>query len=238
MKIKTISIFAAFATLSMSANAATISILNMSAEDTLTQNSVAKTESGFDVTVSALVDGARTFSFTQTGDLDGGSIDDTLSFNLVYEAYTGSTFDGTDVTLGTASTPNVNNVNWHNNEFTSGNTLSLAVTDIVYTDGEGDETLSFDGFTAINPTNYSSAVAGDVDYYVGLLGATTITGDPTFTANLTSSGTGPLYFTASDGPVRLRNLDFQFETSPIPEPSSTALLGLGFAAFALRRRRV
>eukprot|EP00903_Cladosiphon_okamuranus_P004032 g4030.t1 len=223
---------AACAALSLPTHAAVININDLAPDD------AGNTISGFAVTISALDDGARTYTLTQTGNLDGGTTDDTLTFDLVYRAYTGSTFDGTDVTLGTAATPSITNVNWHSNTFTTGNTLSLSIANVSYTDGEGDETLSFGGFTAINPISYAGTPAGDIDYYVGLLGATTITGDPTFVADLTSNGTSPtLYFTAAGGPVRLRNVDFQFETSAIPEPSSTALLGLGLAGTLLLRRR-
>lgn len=143
----------------------------------------------------------------------------------------------TDVTLGTASTPNMNNVNWHNNAFTTGNTLSLEVANISYTDGEGDETVVFNGFTELRLATYSSAPAGNISYYVGLTDVTTITGDPTFEADLTSNGTSDtLYFTAADGPVRLRQADFQFEI--IPEPGTYALLaGLTGLAFVMVRRR-
>lgn len=147
------------------------------------------------------------------------------------------------MTLGAASTPNVNNVNWHNNNFTTGNTLSLEVANISYTDGEGDETVAFDGFTSIRSISFGAGPttpAGNIDYYVGLVGATTVTGDPTFTPSLTSNGTSPsLFLTASNGPVRLRDLDFQFQTVAVavPEPSSIALLCGGLGVLAMRRRR-
>ncbi|MFC5049667.1 PEP-CTERM sorting domain-containing protein [Rubritalea spongiae] len=212
------------------ANAALISILDLAPDAT--------SKNGFTIT-SATSGTTVTLSFTQTGDLDGGTLDDTLAFDLVYTAYTGSTYSGGDVTLGTASTPNMNNVNWHNNTFAGGDTLALEVTNVNYTDGEGgDHQAIFNGFLDIRPTHYSSAIVGDVDYYLSLVGATTITGDPTFGADLSANGdNASLYFTASDGPVRLRNLDLQFETVAVPEPSSVALLGLGFGALALRRRR-
>jgi len=231
-KIKHLAMAGALITLMEASNAATISVLDM----TPTSTSI----SGFTVTGGTLVGSTRTYTLTQTADLDGGSVDDTLSFDLIYEAYTGSTYAAGDVTLGTTSTPNGNNINWHSNEFTTGDTLSLEVANISYTDGEGDETLAFKGFTSMRPAAVTSigTPTGDIDYYVGLIGATTVTIDPTAEASLTSNGASPTVFlTAADGPVRLRNLDFQFETSQIPEPSSTALLCLGGLALILRRRK-
>ena len=65
-------------------------------------------------------------SFTQTGDLDGAGIaDDTLSFDLVTNAFTDSTFDGTNVSLGTNQITPAIGRNFHNNLFTTGDTLSL-----------------------------------------------------------------------------------------------------------------
>ena len=222
--------------LPLTASAGIINIDNLAPDD------AGNTISGFAVSGGALVGSTRTFTLTQTGDLDSGTFDDTLSFDLIYEAYTGSTFSAGDVTLGAASTPNVNNVNWHNNNFTTGNTLSLEVANVSYTDGEGDETIAFNGFTSIRSISFGAGPttpAGNIDYYVGLLGATTVTGDPTFTPSLTSNGTSPsLFFTASNGPVRLRDIDFQFETvAAVPEPSSFAIIGSALACFAVRRRR-
>ena len=79
-----------------------------------------------------------------------------------------------------------------------------------------------------------------MDFYVGLAGATTITGDPNFNADLLSAnGTNTsLFFTAASGPVRLRNLDFQFEIVGVPEPSSLMLVGLVLSGLTVRRRRV
>ncbi len=225
----TLLLVAACTALSVSANAAVININNMAPDNA--------SVSGFTVSVGALVDNKYTYTLTQTGDLDGSGGNDTLTFDLIYSGYTGSTFSAGDVTLGTATAPKViNNVNWFDNEYSTGMTLSLEVANIVYTSSES--TVAFDGFTAIDAISYSSTPAGNISYYVGLTGATTVTGDPNFTPSLTSNGTSPtLYFTAAGGPVRLRNLDFQFVTSAIPEPSSFALLLGGLGMLTLIRRR-
>lgn len=62
-------------------------------------------------------------------------------------------------------------------------------------------------------------------------------------ATLTTSGAaltnnGTLQITASPNGATIIGLEFNpAATSPVPEPSSTALLGLGGAALLLRRRR-
>ncbi len=217
------------AALSVSANAALITVENMDSDSV--------SISGFTVS-SATVGNTVTYSFTQTGDLDGqANVDDTLSFQLISEFYTGSSFDGTDVTLGATQVTPQTDGNWENT-FKAGNTYRWEVDNISYTDGEDDETLAFGGFTAINTIGYAGTAAGNYDFYVGLLGATTITGVPSFTADLTSGGTSSIvYFTGATDAVRLRDLDFQFETTAIPEPATLGLVvAAGVSALFIRRR--
>lgn len=219
--------------LPLSANADLIDIIDLETRDAGT------THNGFTVTGSFSPSGnTYTFSFTQTGNLDSGTVDDTLSFDLIYEAYTGSTISGGNVTLGTTQVAPIVTRNWHTGSFDAGETLSLQIANVSYTDGEGDGTIVFNGFQAITPTSYTDTPTGNIDYYVGLAGATTITDDPTFNADLlTANGTSTsLFFTAGGGPVRLRNLDFQFETITVPEPSSIMLFGLALSGLAFRRR--
>lgn len=228
------------ALLALPASGALINIIDLDPDDAAS--------SGFTITTST-TGMTTTLSFTQTGDLDGqGTANDTLSFDLIYEAYSGSTVDAAtgDVALGTQITPNLANVNFVINNFQNGNTLSLEVANVVYTDGEGDEAITFQGFTAINVTDFGNPDTtgtpdGPLTTYVGTTGATAITFDPTVAnVDLTSNGTDPaLFFTIApgDGPVRLRDADFFFETIPVPEPSSTALLGLGGLGLLLRRKR-
>ena len=219
----------------LSSNADLVDVIDFEANDAGTVHN------GFTVSGS-LVGNTYTFSFTQTGNLDSGTVDDTLSFDLIYEAYSGSTFSAVtgDVTLGSATTPGTSNRNWFNGFVEAGDTLSLQIANVSYTDGEGDESVVFNGFQAINPTSFADTPAGNMDFYVGLAGATTITGDPTFNADLlAANGTSTsLFFTAASGPVRLRNLDFQFEIVGVPEPSSLMLVGLVLCGLTVRRRRV
>ena len=231
-----------FSTFILSANAATIAVDNLD-PDTSSSN-------GFTITTTTdTATDTVTYSFSQTADLDGGSIDDIFTFDLVVNAYTDSTFDGTDVTLGSTNgipntiTPNTITQNWHNNTYDDGDTIRFTVNNISYIDGEGDEDIVFNGFSSIRSVSFDngtvSTPTGDIDYYVGLNGAATITGDPSFNIDLiTSNGASDtLYLTAGGGPVRLRDLDFTFDTVPVPEPSSAILLGLGLSGVMLHRKR-
>jgi len=99
-------------------------------------------------TVTTSTSGTSTiYSFTQTGNLDGvGTANDTLSFDLIYDVYTGSTFDGTNVTLGTPTAYNTGgNIHFMNdyiadpdtNAVEAGNSCSASISNIMYTSGEG-----------------------------------------------------------------------------------------------------
>ena len=72
---------------------------------------------------------------------------------------------------------------------------------------------------------------------LGTSGVTTLT-DAQFAAFDAAGDT--LFYEAKAGnigKVNLRNIAFEFNVDAVPEPSSTALLGLGGIALILRRRR-
>ena len=210
------------------ANAATILINNVEPQD----NPI----SGFTVT-AATVGLNAVFSFTQTGDLDGEGIsNDTLSFDLVSGRHqSDSTFDGTDVTLGTQLTAIATGRNFGAGTINTNQSVTFSIQNVVYTDGEGNETVVFTGFTNIGTIQVASTTDGDNDFYIGLLGATTIAHDTSGTLDLTSNGAATDIAITTTTNLRFRDLDFAFET--VPEPSSTALLVLGGLALLLRRRR-
>ncbi len=204
--------------------------------------------SGFTITPSAPGD-PTTYSFTRTANLDGGTIDDTLSFDFVYTMYTGSSFDGTNVTLGTSvALASLGNSHYMNNYVGDGNTnfvsagdsFTASITNISYTSGEGFNVpaVSFDGFNSLSKFGNGAA-----DIYVGTDSAVTKT---------VGSGNGPITLdgvtdlaittalTTGDSNQRWRDLNFSFtvpDATAVPEPSSFALLGIGLAGFAVRRRR-
>ena len=223
-------------------NAATISVVNLRPGDT--------GNGGFSVsnTTSSAPGIVRTISFTQTGDLDGGlGGNDTLSFDLVETYYTGSTFSAGDVTLGGQANVAGNGNNFGNNNIGNLSTLTFEITNVVYTSAES--TVDFSGFTEIRKVNSAPAPTNgeDITFYVGETGATTVlltVNNSNQDFDLTSNSDNTLLTLTTDysslasgGLIRLRELDFAFETSLIPEPSSTALLGLGGLALLLRRRR-
>ena len=223
--------------LSQTSNADIVNILNL---DPTAGSGV------FSTTVST-VGTTHTVSFTGTDDFDGGGTNDTLTFDMVYEFHTGSSYSGTSpnvtTNLGTAALPTSSGQNWGDNTFGGGDTLSLLVQNIVYIDGEMDGNIAvFDGFTGINPIDFNDL--GSIDLAVGgALTGQTIVATPGGSGDidLTSLGNSAQLFLTSDtgnGNIRLRDLDLQFSTIAVPEPSTFSLFGLAVVGLISRRRRV
>lgn len=201
----------------------------------------------FTVTPSA-AGNPTTYSFTRTGNLDGGTINDTLSFDFVYTMYTGSSFDGTNVTLGTSvalagfSNPHyMNNYvgDGNTNNVTAGDSFQVNIANISYTSGEGftNPGISFDGFNSI-----SKFGGGDADIFIGTTSAVT-KAVGTENGPISLDGVSNLVvttaLTSGTSNQRWRDLNFSFtvpDSAAVPEPSSALILLIG-AVVCLARRR-
>lgn len=202
------------------------------------------------------------YNFTFTGDIDGcaaagvaGAADDTFSFTLVENAYTGSTFSGDTATagvlsLGTAVDDNLESTNVgaihfgfndalsaSNPYLDTGYTFELGMTNVSYSRGEASvaETVTFNGFTSIQA--FTNA---DTEILLGTSGTSQSVSQSNQVAlggvqDLTITQTG------ASNHVRFRNLDFSFDLEDshdqVPEPSSTILAGLSALGLLVRRRR-
>ena len=198
---------------------------------------------GLGSSVSSAVGGPTIYSFTLINDLDGGGINDTLTFDLVYTLYTGSTISGGNVTLGPkvalsgltthfgqnyVGEPDINTLQ-------AGDSFSLSIQNINYTDGEGNPDIArFLGFEDMHKFG-----GGTEDLLLGTTGYTALSvgasGLPVDFGGFVEDLVLTTSITSGSTAQRLRDLQFSFEV--VPEPSSTALLGLGGLALMLRRKR-
>ena len=123
-----------------------------------------------------------TYSFTLVNDLDGGGVDDTLTFDFVYTIYTGSTISGGDVTLGTTQTiASPGNLHFgqyptgdpNTNAMLPGDSFRLSIQNISYTNGEGGSraAVRFLGFERF--TKYGGSSDGQ-DLRLGTTSTTTL----------------------------------------------------------------
>ena len=206
--------------------------------------------SGYTV-VTALDGNDLIHSYTRTGNLDGlAGSDDTFSFDIRVEIFQGSTFSGTnviagDVTVGStaqALTLDLSSIHLGGISPALGDdeTFVFSIENIDYSRGEGfTETVTFNGFTGIR--TFGTAGTDDRSFVIGTTGVTSALYSSG--SDLSFAGQETLYLTRLSGPgvTNFRDLDFSFDlddsTVLIPEPSSTALLGLGSLAVLLRRRR-
>jgi hypothetical protein len=176
----------------------------------------AGTGKSFDLTITSNGN-SIVYSFSETADLDGGTVDDTLSFDMVQTVYTGSTYNATDVTLGSSvqASPNMHfgqgyDGDLNANVFYPGDSFTLEIQNIIYTDGEGDANIEFTGFNSLKKyggathdlllgtTGYTSLTVGGTGSTVDLGGVD----DVVLTTSITSGTSGQ----------RLRDLNFTFET--------------------------
>lgn len=201
----------------------------------------AGTYSGF--TSVANANNADSFTLTGTSDYDGGGTNDTLSFTLTRTTYGQGSISGSDVTVGSVISGG-NTTNWFSN-FGDIETTQWEVSNIMYTSGEMDGTTAvFAGFTNFSRIDFPNGANGaSVNYLIhtGPVGSTTVTSGGAGNVALTSAGTSSTVFvTAEAGAagIRIRDLDLQFETVPVPEPTSFAMFLGGLGMLAMRRRRI
>ena len=163
-------------------------------------------------------------TYTLTADFDTDGIDDLLTFDIIATAAVGNIGDNGAGFIGTGG-PRIGD----------GETLTYTadVSSAAFKTSSGDIfTANFDGFTGAD------------------FGA--VTGTSVFEINGTAFSTEPtdltpaevFTITSIEDPAQtaesfINGVDFDItvEAVPIPEPSSTALLGLGALGFLVRRRR-
>ena len=212
----------------LSAQAVTHDVINWgpSTTGTYVDWSIASSADGDDVL----------YTFTQTGDMDGlGSIDDTLSIVLRHEGFTGSSFDGTDVTLGTSFNLNIAALGDNfgpDGDIDNNQSFQVSIDSVSFVQGESlGWVATFDGFSQILSTTSLGVVN-----YMGTVGAQTITGI-TGNQQLNLADLEVLTLTATSNNNRFRSLDFSVTTA-VPEPATYALLGgLLALGFVMVRRR-
>ena len=165
-----------------------------------------------------------TLTYTLTADFDTDGTDDTLTFDLIVTTPDGNIGNNGAGFVGVGGP-----------RFNDGQTLTYTadVSSAAFKTSSGDIfTANFDGFTGAD------------------FGA--VTGTSVFEINGTAFSTEPtdltpaevFAITSIEDPAQtaesfINGVDFDItvEAVPIPEPSSTALLGLGALGFLVRRRR-
>ena len=163
-----------------------------------------------------------TLTYTLTADFDTDGTDDTLTFDLIVTTPDGNIGNNGAGFVGVGGP-----------RFNDGQTLTYTadVSSAAFKTSSGDIfTANFDGFTGAD------------------FGA--VTGTSVFEINGTAFSTEPtdltpaevFAITSIEDPAQtaesfINGVDFDITVAEVPEPSSTALLGLGALGFLARRRR-
>ena len=163
-------------------------------------------------------------TYTLTADFDADGVSDMLTFDIIATADTGNI--------------NINGggfVGVGNPRIDAGETLTytadVPTASFIASDG-GVFVASFEGFTGglFQNTDFPDTPTTDV-FTANGVGFLTTDFSVTAADALTITSNEPLIFTSGI------DFDIAVEAVPVPEPSSTALLGLGALGFLARRRR-
>ena len=159
-----------------------------------------------------------TANFTLTFDFDGDTINDTLTFGLTATAVAPT---GANLLLNTNGIAGIGDVFINENEAIS---YTVLVGEIEATSGAAFA-ASFDGFTGgnVNIGANESFDANGENFSVALFDL--------------SSSSETLLLDNVTGDIFTAGVNFGITVEAVPEPSSTAFLGLGALAFLARRRR-
>ena len=174
-----------------------------------------------DLAASGLADSV-TATYTLTSDFDADGIDDTLTFELTATAVAP---DGAQVSVNTAGVAGIAGPG-SNFLFAAGQgaNYTFSIGSLVASSG-GDFEATFDGFTG---GGIGSLDAGD---------SFNVNGVDLASTTFDFASTDEVLFNGVAGDVFVSGLDFDITVEAVPEPSSTALLGLGALGFLARRRR-
>jgi hypothetical protein len=197
-----------------------------------------------------VVDGAgpQTLQYTVSGltiDDDGTANDSvTITFSAsAFDASSGNTNINSGVNNGSGLGFFAHANGWSEDD----DILRMDFTNItVDVSGGGFSAAEFLGFTALTVQNGGNGESGDAYTVNGDLysfdtlgdfsgaGSTNYAVSPSNSLELEGVSFGTVN---GGGSYRWQDMDFQFSATAVPEPSSTALLGLGGLALMLRRKR-